>query len=386
MIEGIAGVAENPSHYTLAPQRAVPNEIFAEDIEALLKRLEGVTAARVVATDAGEIDRIYITASSEHDPTSVRRMVASALMSAYSLSLDGWRVQVARLRENGSRLATWRVQRIEDVISETSARVVVELRGDGETGPRLVGTARGLPDATNRLRTAASATLAALRPVLDAEEQRATVESISVVPLAGREAVVVAVAISSTTHAGLYIGASVIDANEPEAVISATLEAVSKRTSLGQKRGSTMKDRREQLESMRAHYRQVRGPQRQLPTVAPTGEPEASREDVGSGLAQIRPERQGGAAVGAREEAIRQEADRTRTVAKGLMEDEFFRQLVTTGAPVHIRCRDGYEIPEGVLTGFGTYSLMVVTDAGEELVFKHGIISIRPLPIGPTRE
>ena len=64
------------------------------------------------------------------------------------------------------------------------------------------------------------------------------------------------------------------------------------------------------------------------------------------------------------------------------MEDEYLRHLVASGVPVHIRCRDGYEIPEAIVKDFGTYTLLVESDTGRELIFKHGIISIRPLRAG----
>ncbi len=75
-----------------------------------------------------------------------------------------------------------------------------------------------------------------------------------------------------------------------------------------------------------------------------------------------------------------------RLQPKGSMEDDFFRHLVTTGVPVHIRCREGYEIRGGVVKDFGTYSLLVESDGGIELVFKHGIISIRPQAPVPPQE
>jgi RNA chaperone Hfq len=82
----------------------------------------------------------------------------------------------------------------------------------------------------------------------------------------------------------------------------------------------------------------------------------------------------------------RQDMERTRFAPKSSMEDDFFRHLVATGIPVHIRCRDGYEILEGILKDFGTYSLLVETDAGRELVFKHGIITIRPMTARSVQE
>jgi len=366
----------------------VANEVFAEDIEALLERLEGVTAARVVATDAGEIDRIYLTAASDHDPPAVRRMVTTALMSSYSLALDGWRIRVARLEANGPDPTQWQLHRLEDVRTATEAKVVVELRPAGDTVARAIGSAHGVPEAATHLRLTAAATLGALKSVLEAEGSRAVVESVEVISLASRDAAVVAVSVTRAAQNDFYVGAAVSSGSETEAVVAATLDAIGKRTQGPDPRRMAMKDRREQLESMRAHYRQVRGPQRQMPTAAPVASeaPPAKAEDVGADLAEVRPERPGGAAVGGREDASKTEMDRPRPGTRGAMEDDFFRQLIAAGTPVHIRCRDGYQIASAVLRGFGTYTLMVETESGEELVFKHGVISIRALATNPTSE
>ena len=86
----------------------MPGEVFAEDIETLLEQLAGVTSARVVANDAGEIDSIYVTAHSDRDESLMRRTITSALMSSYSLAVDGWRIRVARLA-GGPPPQTWRI-------------------------------------------------------------------------------------------------------------------------------------------------------------------------------------------------------------------------------------------------------------------------------------
>ena len=75
----------------------MPREVFAEEIEAFLERLDAVTAARVVANEAGEIERIYVTTESSRDDGTIRRAITSALMSQFSLPIDGWRVQIAHL-------------------------------------------------------------------------------------------------------------------------------------------------------------------------------------------------------------------------------------------------------------------------------------------------
>jgi sRNA-binding regulator protein Hfq len=364
-------------------ESVVPSEVFAEDIEALLERLDGVTSARVVANDAGEIASIYVTAATTREEPVVRRMIASALMSRYSLAIDGWRIRVARMQTE-TPVRTWRPRRVDESLSGTAVQALVELEPvDTEDGGTLVGRARSLPDRTNRLRGLALATLDAMKSVLDAEERRGALESIALQPLAGRDTLVVAVSIGSPTGSQLCVGSAVVEGSEADAVIAATLDAVSKRGVKPQRRGWGMKDRRDELESMRAHYRRLREPQRQMPELAPEDDGvDNGADDAGADQGEIRPERPGGAAMASiapPDAGVRADQPPSRPAQRSSMEDDFLRSLVSTSTPVHIRCRDGYEIPEAVINDVGTYSVLVKSDNGAELVFKHGILSIRPL-------
>jgi hypothetical protein len=175
-------------------ESVVPSEVFAEDIEALLERLDGVTSARVVANEAGDIASIYVTAATTREEPVVRRMIASALMSSYSLAVDGWRIRIARLQTEVP-MRTWRPRRVDESLSGTAVQALVELEPVHAEGGTLVGRARSLPDRTNRLRGLVLATLDALKSVLDTEERRGALESIAIQPLAGRDTVVVAVSI-----------------------------------------------------------------------------------------------------------------------------------------------------------------------------------------------
>ena len=65
------------------------------------------------------------------------------------------------------------------------------------------------------------------------------------------------------------------------------------------------------------------------------------------------------------------------------VEEAFYRSLVAERTPVHLRCRDGYEVPHAIVRDAGTYALLVETEDGLELFFKHAIISIRVLPKAP---
>ena len=391
----------------------MPNEVFAEDIEALLERLEGVAAARVVATDGGEVDRIYVTAEGDEDETAVRRAVGSALMSGYSLAVDPWRIRIARLRPAAPVRPRWYMQRVEEVLTATDVRVSVELRAAEGATAALVGRARGQLDAASRLRTAAQATLDALKSWLEADDRRAAVEAISSLALPTGRAIVVTLSLAGPASADRYAGSALVERSDAEAVIAATLDAVGKRGTALQRRGWMMRDRRDELESMEAHFRRLREPQRVMPqpAAAPTFPADGPEEPVALGsplpagdaptngpveiapawddqdevatLEQIRPERQGGAEVA--QPMNRPDMERGRFAPKSSMEDDFIKHLMATGTAVHIRCRDGYEITDGVVKDFGTYSLLVETHGGRELVFKHGIISIRPLAASSQR-
>lgn len=396
----------------------MPSEIFAEDIEALLERLEGVAAARVVATEAGEINRIYITVAGDRDESRLRQEISAVLMSQYSLAVDGWRVHVARLRAEPSARPRWYVQRVEETVTASEVKVSVELRSDEGTVAALVGRSRGMTDAASRLRTAAVATLDALKSVFEAEDRRVTVESIVPVTLAAGNAVVVALSVASPSAAHRYVGTALLEGSEAEAVIAATLDALGKRGAASQRRGWMMRDRRQELQSMETRFRRLREPQRQMPlpsAVEPPAEavvpkpgegpleppavevaplPEAETpptsaddgrqdDDAVATLDQIRPERQGGAQMA--QPMNRTDLER-RFSPKSSMEDDFFRHLVATRVPVHIRCREGYEIQGGIVKDFGTYSLLVETGSGKELVFKHGILSIRPMTAATAQD
>jgi len=61
------------------------------------------------------------------------------------------------------------------------------------------------------------------------------------------------------------------------------------------------------------------------------------------------------------------------------MQEEFFTRLIQEKTPLRIICFEGLVV-EGILKRTDTYGLLVETEGGEELLFKHGVIGIRPLP------
>ena len=428
-------------------------EVYAEEIEEFLERLEGVASARVVSNEDGQIERIFLTTESERDDGGLRRTVSAALMSEYGLHLEGWRLHIAHLRPEPGRLppTRFRLFRVEETLTESATRVLVDLRYERDgTQKQAVGVAQSSPGTAFRLRTVAQATLEAMSKVLEDAGWKAALESVAIMPFAGVQVALVGIALAPPRGAApesslVQVGGEVVRMSETEAVVKATLRALGQMT---EEEPSRPRDRWSRMEEMRAQYhRLIRLPQgpppppvggpretpaggavEYLPTVTaepggarpdvaipapaegPAGDgaeavprvtpqvnmplevsPPASpgvpsmsaspvavspREDVIAGVQEIRPEAEGGAVMSTREEPYRAESG--RAAGRGGLEDDFYRRLIQSGVVVHIRCRDGYEIPEAVVKDFGTYSLLVEARGIEELVFKHAIISIRP--------
>jgi sRNA-binding regulator protein Hfq len=409
----------------------VPREVFAEEIEAFLERLDTVTAARVVANEAGEIERIYVTTESGRDDGGIRRAITSALMSQFTLPIEGWRVQIAHLEPvmGSETLPHCHLVRLEETITEAMTRVVVDLRYEREgTQKTTTGSAQATPGQAQRLRTVALAAIEALRPLLERSGARPSLEGLSLIQFAGATVAMVAVSLASDKASQIQMGAEPVTASEAEAVVQAVLDAAQKPARLIAPAGRARVDRQLQFEGLRRHYegliRPGREPAAGLASEAighETGgpapgdereffEPPSSGREPGSppqspgpqvatldtyqarvtdadvirDMAEIRPELQGGAVTVMREEYRHDGSTVAKAPPKVSMEDAFYRRLVSVGAPVYIRCRDGYEIPSAIVREYGTYCLMVEVNGIHELVFKHGIIAIRPYsPLPP---
>src|SRR5256886_17320465 len=81
----------------------MPREILADDIERFLTTVDGVVSARLLTSPSGDVDQIYITADDATEGRAARRSVVAALMTAYGIPVEPWRIQVTPLR--GSRTA-----------------------------------------------------------------------------------------------------------------------------------------------------------------------------------------------------------------------------------------------------------------------------------------
>jgi sRNA-binding regulator protein Hfq len=406
----------------------MPREVYAEELEQLLRTLEGVASARVLATQAGEIDRIYVTVERAADPRAVRAAVAAALVSAYGVPVEPSRIRVTLFREGlrPAEIPRFQVVRVEETLAAgqiTAAVRVTWARGGEEK--TATGRAHGPAGPANRLRTLAAATIEAVRDALEPAQRKVSVQQAAFVTFLDRPVALVGLSVPTPRGAEIGVGAALRE-DAAEAIVAAALDAVTAWLLQAAFAATPLLavDRRERLEAMRHFVRATErgglvaapgrlagealreagraGPDAE-PAVrggpaddarspngdaggAPGGEPAAEAmgdPDILADLGQIRPEQirpdtRGGAAMSVHPESSR--AGFTPPPRRPTMEEAFYQPLVEGRTPVHLRCRDGYELPRAVIKEAGTYSLLLETPAGTELVFKHAVISIRVLP------
>jgi len=381
----------------------MPKEVVAEEIERFLGTVDGVASARLLTSPSGEIDQIYVTADERTEGRIARRAVVAALMSQYGIPLESWRVQVAQLKRfSPAELPYLKMLRVEETLSATEAQVRVQVAweraGEQRTG---TGQARGPAGAQHRMRTLAAAAVEAARAVIDPPHRRITVQQVSLTTCMDRPLVLVGITAGGPRGPEAFVGSAFQREGTSDAPVAAALDAVTKwllRVAFDAPETGMEGDRRARLEAMRhfarAHPRDsaisaspVVGPVAPAdpslsapnpPAIDGLSQADVNPVDILEDLQEIRPEQKGGAAMAAHHEGSRVGVPSMRP-GRQVVEDEFFQPLIEGRTPVHVRCRDGYEMPHAVLREVGTYTLLVEADGATELVYKHAIISIRPV-------
>ena len=367
-------------------------QIHAEEIEKFLGTIDGVASARLSTSPSGEIDQIYVSADDATESRAARRAVVAALLTTYGIPVEPWRVQVVHLKGFPTAgLRHLRIVRIEETLSATEmiARVQVAWEDGGE---QRVGTgqAGGPVGAAHRLRALAAATIDAVRAVVEPAYRRIAVQQVSHITCMGQPLVLVGITASSSRGQEMLAGAAFEREGAPAAAVTAALDAATKWLLQGpvdESGEAAPGDRRARLEAMR-HFARSESGARPIPLALPAEAPRAPappavmNPDVLEDLQEIRPEQKGGAAMATHHEGPRGGGASPRP-PRQTIEEEFYRPLVEARTPVHIRCRDGYEIASAVLRDVGIYTLLVEAGGATELLYKHAIISIRPRTAPP---
>ena len=267
-----------------------------------------------------------------------------------------------------------------------------------------------------RARTLAAATVAAARTALDVPHGDLTLDRVGVVTFLDRPVVLVALSAPIAGEPRTFVGAAFDDVAESdgaaEPAVAAALDAVTRwllRAAFAVD-ASRSPHRRDRLDAMRRFVLDSAadalpgtppGPERladaagaagvafgAAPRTAPVREMPRLPGAAGNGdsvAAPAEPEHavdptpRGGTAMSLHQDTA-DAGSGMRAARPAGVEDGFYRSLIVERTPVHLRCRDGFEVAHAVVRDVGTHALLVETADGLELFFKHAIISIRILP------
>lgn len=202
-----------------------------QQLEEFLESLQGVVSAQVVRDQSGEIIEVHVLAK-EREPKQVVRDVQSALAAEFGLNFDHKKISVALLKgDDAPPLRSNQRLMLESshfAKNGTQGEARVVLRKGEET---FTGTATGPASTGNRLRLMAEAALAAAKNSLQSDAAF-SVEDIATTPIAGGNAVLVAVTVIRPAGEEILLGSSLVRGDERESTVRAALDAINRRLTL----------------------------------------------------------------------------------------------------------------------------------------------------------
>lgn len=200
------------------------------DYEEVLKRINGVMAARVILDVQGEIQEVHVLSGPGRAPKYIVRDVESSLIAAFGKPVDRRKISVAQIGLDESPRQEKRVQLQKvEIISELGvARVNVYLKLGNAS---VTGTMTGSPTSAGWLRCSAEATCAALSQLLPANISL-NVEDASIQTTRSSRVALVSVVMTERGHEQVLTGSCPVSYDDREAVVKATLDAVNRKLSI----------------------------------------------------------------------------------------------------------------------------------------------------------
>lgn len=209
------------------PEDNVNAATVAEPLEAVITRIPGVRAARVVA-DGSRISEVHVIAGIDRSPKQLVRDVQSVAKATLDVDIDYRTVSIVQLEDPAAPGAieihgSARMPLLRVTGSTTGQLIAIEvvLR---EEDVEVVGHARGAAAQTPLL--VARATLNAFEPRLAGAV--AEVDAVERVSIGGHDVVVVVARLISPGGERTATGSALIGADANDAIARATLDAVNR--------------------------------------------------------------------------------------------------------------------------------------------------------------
>ena len=198
-------------------------------LEQELSRLPDVSAARIVADEAGRPVEVHVLAATDKHPKQIVRDIQSVAMASFGIDLDRRVVSVVRL-DSGAQPSPGEPRTVlKSIVAEqqgqrTVMRVALERNGNEATG-----TAEGSLASAARLRLAALAAADALRQLFPGAVMT-DVETAVVIRSVERELALVTLTMALPTHEEAVTGSALVrDGGDVDAIVRAVLDATNRR-------------------------------------------------------------------------------------------------------------------------------------------------------------
>jgi hypothetical protein len=200
--------------------------------EDLIKKIKGVSSAKIITDADGAISEIHVISESDRNPRQIVRDIESTLVASLGNPVDHKKISVAQIGDGIEEKSEHRIK-IEGLIlnkSRMNFEAAVSLRGP-QGGEIYEGRSSGVNAFSSNLRTVAEATINAVKGILKCNSVF-TVEDVITFKVGNREAVGVLIAMISDCGEEVFIGSAIIKEGVYEAVMAAVLNAINRKIGL----------------------------------------------------------------------------------------------------------------------------------------------------------
>lgn len=204
--------------------------------EARLARIPGVLACRIRAGAAGQLEEIQLDAGRDTDAAEIARQAASVMREEFGLEVNESQVRVSPGREGApsgieefpilEHASRFAFLSVNVVSSRDGLRAEVELVREAASA---FGAASSENIAVPAWSVVAEATLRAVSEFLDGDTRLCLIGVVKA-PLGDNDAMLVRVDVVSSRCTKSLAGCALVDGNENQSVVFATLDAVNRVT------------------------------------------------------------------------------------------------------------------------------------------------------------
>ena len=200
-----------------------------EEMEYFLNDIKSVLSSKVIVDSNNEISEIHVLSDNSRHSKQIARDIRTALLSKFNVDIDYKIISVAQIDKNLSFNADYRLLYEGYIIETTSDKIKIKTKLTWD-GKEFIGEAEGIKSEKQSLVVAASSTLDAIGQAVNYD--CFIIEDIQYAKIAGEKALIIAVNQINNGKENISVGASIIENNQIDAVIKATLNAINRKICL----------------------------------------------------------------------------------------------------------------------------------------------------------